>query len=130
VWQCVAVCYSVLQCVAVCCSVLQCFAVCRLVLTYVDVCCRVLYCVAVCEMSHYMPARANKECWSQIEDPQLRSRYLERQGAGLFVINKHFTHHTGRTEHTDRTHYTQTEYLSIEKHACIYVCKSYVYVYT
>jgi len=28
VWQCVAVCCSVLQCVAECCSVLQCVAVC------------------------------------------------------------------------------------------------------
>ena len=37
VWQCVAVCCSVLQCVAVCCSVVQCIAV----------CCSVLQCVAV-----------------------------------------------------------------------------------
>ena len=38
VYQCVAVCCSVLQCVAVCCDVLQCVAV----------CCSVLQCDAVC----------------------------------------------------------------------------------
>jgi len=47
VWQCVAVCCSVLQCVAVCCSVLQCVAVCHSVLQCVAVCCSVLQCVAV-----------------------------------------------------------------------------------
>ena len=48
VWQCVAVCCSVLQCIAVCCSVLQCAAVCCSVLQYVAVCCSVLQCAAVC----------------------------------------------------------------------------------
>jgi len=58
-YQCVAVCCSVLQCVAVCCSVLQCVAVqcareqvvvriCINVLQCVAVRCSVLQCVAVC----------------------------------------------------------------------------------
>jgi len=40
VWQCVAVCCSVVQCGAVCCSVLQCVAVCCSVLQCVAACCR------------------------------------------------------------------------------------------
>ena len=48
VWQCVAVCGSVLRCVAVCCSVLQCVAVCCSMLQCVAVCCSMLQCVAVC----------------------------------------------------------------------------------
>ena len=48
-WQCVAVCCSVLQCVAVCGSVLQCVAVCCSVLQCVAVCCSVLKCTAAAE---------------------------------------------------------------------------------
>ena len=48
VYECVAVCCSVLQCVAVCCSVLLCVAVCCSVLQCVAACCSVLQRVAAC----------------------------------------------------------------------------------
>jgi len=47
VFQCVAVCCSVLQCVAVCCSVLQCAAVCCSVLQRIAVFCNASQCIAV-----------------------------------------------------------------------------------
>jgi len=46
--KCVAVCCSVLQCVAVYCSVLQCIAVCFSALQCVALCCNVLQCVTAC----------------------------------------------------------------------------------